>query len=555
MAHDVFISYSSKDKPIADAVCANLEASGVRCWFAPRDIGPGEDWPTAISNAITQSQAMVLVFSSNSNSSEDVSRELNLAAENKLIIIPFKIENVEPEPGKKYYLSRTHWLDAMNPPTQEQISMLTERVKKVLAPVGEPESPVPVVPPAPLPAPVKPAPAKAASQPAPKRRLKPWIIAGAAVCGLILIILVCGGGILLGKTLLANIAIANTPTQPVSAAVTTAAPAATSPAVPSSPAVPLPFMDTSASTPTAPSLSTPAASVSVQATPGKTLHVAGDYVTWSPDGKWLVIGERQIHYYDTQTMTEVRSFQADRWVSGLAISPDSKVLAAIDETRGVILFDLASGSQLRTLPQTTISTSAVSSSFLAFTPDSTRLAVIIGDVVKLYDVASGEDAGTIVAKGANAIAFSADGKSLYAASWMGMTASDVASGAQIRSFGDASRGANRMILSPDGSKLLSAGTFTEPMILWDPTNGNQLRNFSGHTDSVTCLAFSPDGKILASASNDVTIRLWDVASGASLQTLVGPTQAAQSIAFSPDGTSLAATGNGLDVWMWSLQEK
>ena len=283
--------------------------------------------------------------------------------------------------------------------------------------------------------------------------------------------------------------------------------------------------------------------------------MAGDYVTWSPDGKWLVIGERQIHYYDTQTMTEVRSFQADRWVSGLAISPDSKVLAAIDETRGVILFDLASGSQLRTLPQTTISTSAVSSSFLAFTPDSTRLAVIIGDVVKLYDVASGEDAGTIVAKGANAIAFSADGKSLYAASWMGMTASDVASGAQIRSFGDASRGANRMILSPDGSKLLSAGTFTEPMILWDPTNGNQLRNFSGHTDSVTCLAFSPDGKILASASNDVTIRLWDVASGASLQTLVGPTQAAQSIAFSPDGTSLAATGNGLDVWMWSLQEK
>ena len=25
MAHDVFISYSSKDKPVADAVCAGLE--------------------------------------------------------------------------------------------------------------------------------------------------------------------------------------------------------------------------------------------------------------------------------------------------------------------------------------------------------------------------------------------------------------------------------------------------------------------------------------------------------------------------------------------------
>ena len=27
MAHDVFISYSSKDKPVTDAVCAGLEGS------------------------------------------------------------------------------------------------------------------------------------------------------------------------------------------------------------------------------------------------------------------------------------------------------------------------------------------------------------------------------------------------------------------------------------------------------------------------------------------------------------------------------------------------
>jgi hypothetical protein len=36
MAHDVFISYSTKDKPIADAVCGTLERNGVRCWIAPR---------------------------------------------------------------------------------------------------------------------------------------------------------------------------------------------------------------------------------------------------------------------------------------------------------------------------------------------------------------------------------------------------------------------------------------------------------------------------------------------------------------------------------------
>lgn len=137
MSHDVFISYSSKDKPIADAICANLEASGVRCWIAPRDIAPGEDWPTAIADAIPRCQIMVLVFSAHSNSSVDVGRELFLAANSKLVIIPFKIENVEPEPGKRYYLARTHWLDAVNPPTQEQIQELVNRVK-VLIPPKEP---------------------------------------------------------------------------------------------------------------------------------------------------------------------------------------------------------------------------------------------------------------------------------------------------------------------------------------------------------------------------------------------------------------------------------
>jgi hypothetical protein len=44
MTHDVFISYSSLDKAVADAACAALEAYGIRCWIAPRDIVPGKEW-------------------------------------------------------------------------------------------------------------------------------------------------------------------------------------------------------------------------------------------------------------------------------------------------------------------------------------------------------------------------------------------------------------------------------------------------------------------------------------------------------------------------------
>jgi TIR domain len=51
MAHDVFISYSTQDKPAADALCAILEKNGVRCWIAPRDIMPGSDWGGSIVGA------------------------------------------------------------------------------------------------------------------------------------------------------------------------------------------------------------------------------------------------------------------------------------------------------------------------------------------------------------------------------------------------------------------------------------------------------------------------------------------------------------------------
>jgi hypothetical protein len=132
MSHDVFISYSHRDKPIADSICARLEADRLSCWIAPRNIDLGDDWPTAIENGIAGSRMMVLVFSQNSNISAEVSRELDLAANGKLIIIPFAIEDVAPEADKAFTLARTHWLEATNPPTDKQIGQLIERIHSLM---------------------------------------------------------------------------------------------------------------------------------------------------------------------------------------------------------------------------------------------------------------------------------------------------------------------------------------------------------------------------------------------------------------------------------------
>ncbi len=96
MSHDVFISHSSKDKAIADAVCATLEAKGTRCWIAPRDILPGIDYGEAIIDAITQCRLMILVLSANANQSRQIIREVERAVNKDVTVIPLSRRGRRP---------------------------------------------------------------------------------------------------------------------------------------------------------------------------------------------------------------------------------------------------------------------------------------------------------------------------------------------------------------------------------------------------------------------------------------------------------------------------
>ncbi|MDD1676595.1 MAG: tetratricopeptide repeat protein, partial [Methanomicrobiales archaeon] len=131
--HDVFISYSSRDKPIADAICATLEGQRIRCWIAPRDILPGTNYPNAIINAIETSRVMILVFSRHSNTSPHVIRELSKAVSRGVIVIPFRIEAVDPSKDMEYLIGIPHWLDAMNPPLERHLGELTRTVEILLS--------------------------------------------------------------------------------------------------------------------------------------------------------------------------------------------------------------------------------------------------------------------------------------------------------------------------------------------------------------------------------------------------------------------------------------
>ena len=137
MAHDVFVSYSNKDKPVADAIVAVLENKGIRCWVAPRDITPGSSWGQAIINAIESCRFMVIILSGNSNRSKQVVREVERAVANDVIIIPFRIENIDPTGAMAYFLSTEHWLDAITPPLERHIEKLQTTLQLFMSGGGE----------------------------------------------------------------------------------------------------------------------------------------------------------------------------------------------------------------------------------------------------------------------------------------------------------------------------------------------------------------------------------------------------------------------------------
>jgi hypothetical protein len=129
---DVFISHSSKDALAASAIKQHLQGVGIRCWKAPDDIMPGESWPQAILRALGNCHAMVLVWSSNSTASGEVSKELTLAMRNNITVVPFRIEDVKASGEWEYHLANTHWMDAFVGDIDNHFAGLASYLNRVL---------------------------------------------------------------------------------------------------------------------------------------------------------------------------------------------------------------------------------------------------------------------------------------------------------------------------------------------------------------------------------------------------------------------------------------
>jgi formylglycine-generating enzyme required for sulfatase activity len=132
MEHQVFISYSSHDKEIADRVCAALENAGFSCWIAPRDIEEGADFPSAIVEAITAVKSMVVLLTTDAVASPHVLSEIGHAFNARKRMLPVRLFSSALPPDFDYFLSTQQWLDASQGLTDDALKRVIEAVSGIL---------------------------------------------------------------------------------------------------------------------------------------------------------------------------------------------------------------------------------------------------------------------------------------------------------------------------------------------------------------------------------------------------------------------------------------
>ena len=99
----VFLSYSHKDKTVANELLAFLQFNGIRVWY-DAGIPAGDNWMNMIADKMDRASAVILLSSKNAVASEHVQTEVRNTLNFHKKLIKINLDNAKFDSGTEMYL-------------------------------------------------------------------------------------------------------------------------------------------------------------------------------------------------------------------------------------------------------------------------------------------------------------------------------------------------------------------------------------------------------------------------------------------------------------------
>jgi TIR domain len=126
----IVISYSRKDEKEAERLTADLAVRGIRAWRDENMIPGGVQWREAIVSAIDNCRVVIFLVSRNSLESEQVPKELDIAAEAHKVILPVCLDNTKIKAQFRYLLAGVHQLEFFTRDREENLEQLIRALRE-----------------------------------------------------------------------------------------------------------------------------------------------------------------------------------------------------------------------------------------------------------------------------------------------------------------------------------------------------------------------------------------------------------------------------------------
>ena len=133
----VFISHSPQDKLLARKIASGLEKHGLDVWDESREIVPGENWAEKISQALKESEAMIVLLTPDALQSDPVRWEIDYALSKKEFnrrLIPVLVGNADslPEENIPWILRHLNLINLLEyRQDEEKIERIADALKEV----------------------------------------------------------------------------------------------------------------------------------------------------------------------------------------------------------------------------------------------------------------------------------------------------------------------------------------------------------------------------------------------------------------------------------------